>query len=128
MGGYLLNFTVYTIAMIGLIFLAVFIYKKCAIDAQMSSKNKFLKVEDTINLAPRKQLFVIKAGAEKFLVASDAERTVLISKLNNNEDEIKLKVQEITNDDIDEIPRIHHFKDSGNGKSAIRNFAKRLDL
>src|SRR5574344_2436455 len=99
MGGYILNFTVYTIAMIGLIFLALFVYKKCAIDAQTSSKTKFLRVEDTINLAPRKQLFVISAGFEKFLVASDAERTTLISKLNEQTSENK-QIPEPTFDDI----------------------------
>ncbi|MCI1274134.1 MAG: flagellar biosynthetic protein FliO [Clostridiaceae bacterium] len=125
MGGYLLNFIVYTIAMIGLIFLALFVYKKCAIDAQISSKNKFLKVEDSINLAPRKQMFIIRAGNEKFLVASDAERTTLISKLGDSK---QAEVHKIPEPIVDEIPRIHHFQDNKNEKSAIRNFAKRLDL
>ncbi len=81
MGGYLANFIVYTTAMIGIIFVALFVYKKTAVNSNSISKNKFLKIEDVISIAPRKQLIVIKAGNERFLVASDSERTNLISKL-----------------------------------------------
>lgn len=80
MGGYLANFAVYTLAMIGLIFFALFVYKKVTDGA--STKSNFLQIEDRINLAPRKTLCVVKAGKERFLIASDADRTSLISKLD----------------------------------------------
>lgn len=80
MSGYLFNFIVYTSAMIGVIFLAVFAYKKFSYTGV--SKSKFLNVEDCINLAPRKSLYIIRAGNERFLVASDADKTSLISKLD----------------------------------------------
>ena len=39
----------------------------------------------------RKQLYVIRAGKERFLIASDAERTTFLSKLNTeNEDKSPL--------------------------------------
>ncbi len=82
MSTYLLNFIVYTAAMIGIIFMAVFVYKKFSLTT--SSKSKFLNVEECINLAPRKELFVVRAGSERFLVASDVGRTTLISKLSDN--------------------------------------------
>ena len=78
--GYMLNFIVYTIAMVGIIFLAVFVYKKFSFCA--GTKSKFLNVEDCISIGPRKELFVVRAGNERFLVASDVGRTSLISKLN----------------------------------------------
>ncbi len=82
MSTYLLNFIVYTTAMIGIIFLAVFVYKKCSYNCV--SKSKFLNVEDCINLSPRKSLYVVRAGNERFLIASDPEKTSLISKLDEN--------------------------------------------
>lgn len=83
MSAYLVNFIVYTTAMIGIIFLAVLVYKKFSCNS--ASKSQFLNVEDCISLAPRKNLYVVRAGNERFLVASDAERTILISKLGDGE-------------------------------------------
>lgn len=95
MSTYLLNFIVYTTAMIGIIFLAVFVYKKCSYNCV--SKSKFLNVEDCINLSPRKSLYVVRAGNEKFLIASDAEKTSLISKLEDNCTQIDAKVDDLPN-------------------------------
>ena len=81
MGGYIANFTVYTMAMIGLIFFALFVYKKFTNGINANRKSDFLEIEETIGIAPRKNLYVVRAGNEKFLVASDAESTTLISKL-----------------------------------------------
>lgn len=85
MGSYILNFTVYTMAMCGLICFALFVYKKFAAGNLGSSKSQFLGVEDSLSIGPRKTLFVIRAGGEKFLIASDADKTALISKLNAGE-------------------------------------------
>lgn len=85
MGSYILNFTVYTMAMCGLIVFALFVYKKFAQGSFCSKKSNFLNVEDTLSLAPRKTLYVVRAGEERFLVAADADKTCLISKLKANE-------------------------------------------
>lgn len=82
MSTYLLNFIVYTAAMIGIIFVAVFVYKKFSLTT--NSKSKFLNVEECISIAPRKELYIVRAGSERFLVASDVGRTTLISKLSDN--------------------------------------------
>ena len=114
MSGYLVNFIVYTAAMIGVIFLAVFVYKKFSYTGV--SKSKFLNVEDCINLAPRKNLYVIRAGKERFLVASDAERTSLISKLNENYANVsKKEITKMENStekksSVDDLPTIVSFK------------------
>ncbi len=84
MGGYLANFTVYTMAMTGLIFFALFIYKKFLCGNTFGTKSDFLGIEERISLAPRKNLYVVRAGNERFLVASDVDKTSLISKLEDN--------------------------------------------
>lgn len=81
MTSYILTFTVYTTAMIGAIFLALFVYKKCSVNNSRISASKFLEIEDCVSLGVRKQLYVVRAGSEKFLIASDAERTTFLSKL-----------------------------------------------
>lgn len=86
MTSYLLTFTVYTTAMIGAIFLALFVYKKFSVTQSRISTSKFLEIEDCINIGVRKQLYVVRAGSEKFLLASDAERTTFLSKLNAEEE------------------------------------------
>ena len=62
MGGYLVNFTVYTMAMLGLISFAVFVFKKFTDGTMRSNKSKFLDVEDSMSLSPRKTLHVVRAG------------------------------------------------------------------
>ena len=82
MGGLIANITIYTMSMTGLIFFALIVYKKFFSGNAFGSKSGFLGVEECISLAPRKNLYVVRAGRERFLVASDADRTNLISKLD----------------------------------------------
>lgn len=115
MSGYLVNFIVYTAAMVGIIFLAVFVYKKFSYCS--TSRSKFLNVEECISLGPRKELFVVRAGQERFLVASDVGRTSLISKLNDNSQIQKNEVvsssssvlKTNTNCSVDDLPTIVDF-------------------
>ncbi|MBE7703847.1 MAG: hypothetical protein E7Z89_07350 [Cyanobacteria bacterium SIG28] len=82
--GYLTNFIVYTLAMVGVFVVAMLVFKSstgCGIKKQ----SKTLKIVDSMNIAPRKTLYIVSAGEEKFLIASDADRTNLISKLNSEE-------------------------------------------
>ena len=82
--GYLANFIVYTLAMVGVIVVALLVFKNST-GAGCKSSSKFLKVHDTLSLGPRKTLYVISAGEEKFLIAGDVDKTSLISKLNAKE-------------------------------------------
>ena len=127
MGAYFANFIVYTIAMVGLIFLALFVYKKFAINTQVSSKTNFLKIEDALNLAPRKQLFVVRAGNEKFLIASDSDRTTLLSRLENKNSSYS-ESDFYTPGNTEDLPKIRSVIDSVKTNAAIRKFAKKLDL
>ncbi len=79
--GYLANFIVYTLAMVGVMGLALFAFKKFALGGGKSSGSKNLRVLDTMALSARKTLYIVSAGDEKFLIAGDVDRTTLISKL-----------------------------------------------
>lgn len=89
MSSYIINFTVYTMAMLGMIFFAVFVYKKVMNGTIYKNGSKNLSIEERMNINPRKSLLIVKAGDERFLVASDMERTSLISKLNNPEPNVQ---------------------------------------
>ena len=134
--GYMVNFIVYTIAMVGIIFLAVFVYKKFSFTT--GSKSKFLNVEDCISVGPRKEIFVVRAGNERFLVASDVGRTSLISKLDGNSSYIP-EVQNIaenqvnessilrpkkvqTNSSVDDLPEIVTFPKRQQNKQSKKVF------
>lgn len=82
MGHYILSFSVYTMAMIGFICLALFVYKKFSVTGMSTKRKGSLKIEDALGLSPRKTLYIVSAGKEKFLIAADLDRTSLISKLD----------------------------------------------
>lgn len=96
MAGYLVNFGIYTMAMLGLIFFALMVYKKFAIGGSFSkvTKNSNLSIEETMTIGPRKTLYVVKAGEERFLIAGDVDKTTLISKLDNNNSEVSETINE----------------------------------
>ena len=101
MGGYLVNFSVYTMAMIGLIFFALMIYKKFAGEGLYSKKSGFLN------------LYVIRAGHERFLIAGDVDKTTLISKLDDTSAPVQTEhiVRKMhTANSVDELPSIQAFK------------------
>ena len=81
--GYLTNFIVYTLAMVGVIGIALMAFKMSS-NTGSKSGSKFLRVQDTLSIGPRKTLYIISAGNEKFLIAGDVDKTTLISKLESN--------------------------------------------
>lgn len=78
-------------AMVGLLFLCVTIYKKTMPNNRCAKRNNELTIENALNLSQRKTLYVVKAGNEKFLIAADAERTSFLAKLDS---ETNLQPQE----------------------------------
>lgn len=84
MGGYLVNFSIYTFAMIGFLFLAVVIYKKSS-STFINKKTGGMVIEDSLSLSSRKRLHVVKVNGEKFLIAADTERTEFLAKLEAKE-------------------------------------------
>ena len=124
MSGYLVNFMIYTLAMVGIIFLALFIYKKTAVMPGRKSRSKFLGVEDVMSLTPRKNLYVVRAGNERFLIASDMERTTLISKLENNTQEENIPV--VNTPSVDDLPDITNY--SARKKAVMKEMAKKINF
>ena len=82
MGTYLINFLVYSMAMVGLLFVCLMVYKKTMVNNRCSKNKNELDIENALNLSPRKTIYIVKAGNEKFLIASDAERTTFLAKLD----------------------------------------------
>lgn len=117
MAGYLFNFTVYTLAMIGVIFAALFVFKtfsnKC-----FSKKSAMLNVEDSMSLSPRKTLYVVNAGSERFLIAADVDRTTLISKLDGK---VNTELKVVREDNSSQLS-------SFDGIESISEFASILDF
>ena len=118
MGGYIANFTVYTMAMLGLICFALFVYKKFA-NGNTNNKSKFLGIEECISLAPRKNLYIVRAGTERFLIASDVDKTNLISKLDDNSKPQRFEKQP----DAEDLPVIVDFPQ----KPVIKEMLKKIN-
>ena len=82
--GYLANFMVYTLAMVGVIILTLLVFKySTGCKIKKSNHSGSLKVIDSLSLSTRKTLYVVETNGEKFLIAGDIDRTTLISKLNS---------------------------------------------
>lgn len=129
MGGYLVNFAVYTMAMIGLIFFALMLYKKIAIGGDCSKKSGFLGVEESISIAPRKNLYVVRAGNERFLIAGDVDKTTLISKLEDKTvthiPNSQFKHSEVSSEGIDDLPVISAF--SNKSSTVLHDMVRKIN-
>jgi len=99
MTGHLTGFLVYLLAMLGVIFIAIVVVKKSLNFKSMKQKNTFLKVECSLSLEPRKNLHVIKAGNERFLVATGVEGCQFMTKIEGKNIPLKTEtsVEEIKN-------------------------------
>ena len=101
--GYISNFIVYTLAMVGVIVVALLIFKNATFFGTGKS-SKYLKIIDSISLGQRKNLYIVSTGKEQFLIAGDVNNTCLISKLE------ELEAKTIT--DMKENPAISSFKET----------------
>ena len=80
---FILAFSVYTMAMIGVIVVAFLVWRNAIMGS--SSKNGTIKVEESLNLNSRKTLYVIKIKNERFLIAADVDKTTFLAKLSDEE-------------------------------------------
>lgn len=84
MSGYLMSFTFYTLAMIGVILIGYVIAKKSLNGVySQTSKNKFLSIESVLTIEPRKNIYLLKAGSERFLISANADQTQFLTKLDS---------------------------------------------
>ena len=101
--GYITNFIVYVLAMVGVIVVALLVFKN-ATSVTGGKSSKYLKIIDSISLGQRKNLYIVSTGKEQFLIAGDVNNTCLISKLE------ELEAKTIT--DMKENPAISSFKET----------------
>lgn len=90
---YIVNFIVYTLAMIGILLIAYTIYKKTVL-LNPIKRNSLLSISDMMRLPDRKMLYVIKCGKEEFLIASSTEKVTLISKVKSINEDIEKYLNE----------------------------------
>lgn len=138
MTGYLANFSIYTLAMVGIIFVALFIFKSVSSGRGFSKKSTFLKIEEAMNLSARKTVYVISAGEEKFLIASDVDKTSLIAKLGDAPVSIQKEIREDKSLELtsleglecmDDFASVINFqKEKTNKGPMMRELAKKLSV
>lgn len=80
---HLMAFIFYTFAMVGVLLVAFIVYKKFNLPFQQNKKG-LIDIIDSCPLGPKKNLMIVKVGNEKFFIASGAEHTTLLAKLDNN--------------------------------------------
>lgn len=104
---YLITFAVYTLAMIGVIFIAFVVWKN-SLNFGPKNKNSSIIIEESLSLNPRKTLYVIRIKNERFLIASDVDKTTFLAKLEDGEKisdfkeekQVEVRSQEVVSDYI----------------------------
>lgn len=117
MTNYLASFSIYTMAMVGIIFFALFVFKTFS-NRCFTKKSAMLNVEDSMGLSPRKTLYIINADNQRFLIAADVDRTTLISQLDTNS---KAEIKPVRDDKSLDLK-------SFDGVESIGEFASVIDF
>ena len=136
--GYLANFMVYTFAMVGVIVIALLVFKN-ATSQGTGAKSKYLKVIDSMSLAPRKTLYIVSTGKEKFLIAGDVDKTTLISKLETNVQTEEISSKETFQQTMQSLSKSNYMDKSNigikssllhekNDKSVMRNLIDKMKV
>ena len=92
---YIAAFIFYTMAMIGILIVGYIVYKKTILTSKKDTKG-MIKVIDSLPIGPKKTLLVVKIKNEKFLIASGAEHTTFLSKLDEDDSKTNLKMPKQT--------------------------------
>ena len=125
---HIIAFIFYTLAMLGVMFVAFAVYKNVVL-GQNSHISK-LKIEDMLGLNQRKSLYVINYEGEKFLIASDIDSTTLISKLNSKEipEKPSAKIVEKIEKPTDSLEeKLIELKKNAHSKNVMRNILKEIN-
>lgn len=125
---YLSNFIVYFLAMIGIIILALYVYKQFNVGNLNSKRSNLLSVEDSLSLSPRKTLYIVREGSERFLIAADMERTTLISKLEDRVIEQRVNQRTVRGVDLSEANVSAQDNVAPMNKPIMKEIKKRLNF
>ena len=125
MTGFLIKTLFYTAGVVGFLFIA-YIVARNSMNGTLAFKKKTgnLEIEETLSISPRKTLHIVKAFDEKFLIASDANSTTLLAKLNSN-NEFEEEITENFSSLINEEKITPDKKDLKSG-SVIQSMLNRL--
>ncbi|MDD3594369.1 MAG: flagellar biosynthetic protein FliO [Candidatus Gastranaerophilales bacterium] len=79
---YIMGFAFYTLGVIGLLLIAYVVAKNYMNGGFLQNKKKSnLTIEESLSLAPRKTLYIIKVYDEKYLISSDSDKTTMLAKI-----------------------------------------------
>lgn len=106
MTGYLTGFLVYMLAMLGVIFIAFVVVKKSMSLNSGKQKQSFLKVESSLSLEPRKNLYVVRAGSERFLISTGVEGCQFMTKIGEGNVPERIEIPDMYINKI-EIPALN---------------------
>lgn len=126
---FIMGFTVYTLGIIGLLFIGFFVAKYLINNTgkNLHKQKNFLKVEQAIGLEARKTIYVLKAGKQKFLVATTPDSVCFLSELDkdNLQTTIQSPNQQPAQDDANFRPQQQMHPDL-EAKLKYINFTKSL--
>ena len=108
--------------MMSIIGIALFVYKQFSATNVKGKRSGSLHVEEVLSLSPRKNLYIVNAHGEKFLIAGDMERTTLISKLDNN----KKETRNTNTVDLSEFIKNEDSLYNSGKEPVMRNLVKKL--
>ena len=100
---YIAAFIFYTMAMIGILIVGYIVYKKTILTSKKDTKG-MIKVIDSLPIGSKKTLLVVKIKNEKFLIASGAEHTTFLSKLDEDDNKTNLKMSKQTMQNVNKNP------------------------
>lgn len=84
---YIIGFVIYTLGTIGVLFIGYIMVKHFLnvnpIKVNKTQK-KFLKLEQGISLEPRKSVYILKAGKQRFLIATTPDKVCFLSELDKD--------------------------------------------
>lgn len=100
MGHYLLNFLLATGGMVVLLYI-IYLYIRQhpqlgGMGTVQRRKGPALNIESVVNLEPRKRLYVVAYGQQRFLIATTMEKTELLSTLETEPVDDTLPVEDET--------------------------------
>lgn len=120
MTDFIVGFTVYTFGIIGVLLLGYILTKHIMNNVGIkgnSLNREFLKVEQGIALEARKFVYIVKAGKQKFLVATTPENVSFLAELDKD----NIMVEETKN--VMAPPQLHPDLEA---RLKYINFAKGL--
>ena len=125
---HIIAFIFYTLAMLGVIFVAFAVYKKVAFNQGAQSNTK-LKINDMLHINQRKSLYVIQYENEKFLIAADIDRTTFLARLNQkNNSNFQQEEPSQINAYADPEQMVQELRQEGlSSKAAMRKILKELN-